>query len=93
MSRVTYFIQPTDHNKRINCNESDVNVELSYSWIVLQNRKLRIVKTTFYTIYSDLFCIIIMNLKCITALNKQKVKELAREIAFAKTGRSRHLGN
>ena len=46
-------------------------------WIFLPNGKLQIVKTTFYTIYSD-FCTIIINLKCITTLNKQKVKELAR---------------
>ena len=42
----------------------------------MPNGKLQIVKTTFYTIYSD-FCTIIITLKCITTLNKQKVKELA----------------
>ena len=59
MSMLRYYI-PSGGDILLNFTHTIVTM-----LFLLQNGELQRVETTFYTIYSD-FCIIMMNLNCIT---------------------------
>ena len=66
MSMLRYFLP----------NGGDILLNFTHTMDFFAEWKAADSENNFYTIYSD-FCTVIINLKCITTLNKQKVKELA----------------